>query len=85
MTAITLRNIPAELKAAIERRAEQEGLSFNRTVLRMLEEFVGISASRQPVRHHDLDHLAGTWSRAEADELDAAINEQRTIDPDLWA
>jgi len=34
--------------------------------------------------HHDLDHLAGTWSDEEAAEFDAALAEQRKIDPELW-
>lgn len=33
--------------------------------------------------HHDLDHLAGTWSDEEAAEFDAALAEQRKIDPEL--
>ena len=33
--------------------------------------------------HHDLDHLAGTWSDEEAAEFDAALAEQRKIEPEL--
>lgn len=84
MNAITLRNIPREIQEAIERRARNEGLSFNRTVLRMLEEALGLRRGSSGGLHHDLDHLAGTWSRAEAAEFDAALAEQRRIDPELW-
>ncbi len=84
MHAITLRNIPREIQDAIERRAREEGLSFNRTVLRMLEESLGLHGDRPRVVHHDLDHLAGTWSREEAAEFDAALSEQRQVDPELW-
>lgn len=83
MTAITLRNIPLDLQEAIRRRAGAEGLSYNKTVLRMLEEAAGQRAARRKV-HHDLDHLAGTWSDEEADAFDAALAEQRQIDPELW-
>jgi hypothetical protein len=34
--------------------------------------------------HHDLDHLAGTWSDEEAAAFDAALLEQRRVDPELW-
>ena len=84
MNAITLRNIPREVRDAIERRAREEGLSFNRTVLRMLEESLGLRSERPRVPHQDLDHLAGTWSSEEADEFDAALSEQRRVDPGLW-
>jgi hypothetical protein len=32
--------------------------------------------------HHDLDHLAGAWSANEADEMEKALAEQRTIFPE---
>lgn len=84
MNAITLRNIPREIQEAIQRRAREEGLSFNKTVLRMLEEALGLRRGKSGGLHHDLDHLAGTWSQAEAAEFDATLAEQRRIDPELW-
>jgi hypothetical protein len=86
MKAITLRDLPPELKRAVEERAEREGLSLNRTVIRMLQEATGLgpSGKREVVRHHDLDHLAGTWTKEEADEFDRALAEQRQIDEEMW-
>ena len=49
----------------------------------MLEEALGLTSGPK-MRQHDLDHLAGTWSQEEADEFDAALAEQRRIDPELW-
>jgi plasmid stability protein len=80
MTAITLRNIPPKLQEAIQKRAGMTGLSLNRTVIRILEEALG----QRRELHHDLDHLAGTWSAEEAAAFDAALTEQRRIDPELW-
>ena len=82
MTAITLRNIPRELREAVEQRAKSEGLSLNKTVIRMLEESVGTRQSRN--LHHDLDHLAGTWSKEEAADFEATLADQRRIDAELW-
>jgi hypothetical protein len=39
---------------------------------------------KAPVRYHDLDHLAVTWTKDEAAAFDKLITEQRTIDPELW-
>lgn len=33
--------------------------------------------------HDDLDHLAGNWTDEEAAEFDAALAEQRKIEPEL--
>jgi len=86
MNAITLRNIPMELQEAIRQRASAEGLSLNKTVLRMLEESLGLRqrGGRRRLIHHDLDHLAGTWTEEEADLFDAALADQRQVDPELW-
>ena len=84
MTAITLRNIPLKLQEAIRKRAGKEGLSLNRTVLRMLEEAFGERTTSRVELHHDLDHLAGTWSDQEATDFETALAKQRRIDPELW-
>lgn len=51
---------------------------------RIREERLPISEKAAGQRHHDLDHLAGTWSEEAAAEFDAALAEQRKIDPELW-
>jgi hypothetical protein len=84
MTAITLRKIPSQLQKIIRQRAAQEGLSLNRTVLRMLEEAAGQRTGGDRAAHDDLDHLAGTWSAEEAELFEAALAEQRRVDPELW-
>jgi len=83
VTAITLRNIPKKLQEVIRKRAGAEGLSLNKTVLRMLEEASGQRAQKSAL-HHDLDYLAGKWSREEAAAFEAALVEQRRVDPEHW-
>jgi hypothetical protein len=85
MTAITLRNIPSKLQDVIRRRAGKYGLSLNKTVIRMLEEAAGQRTAPGRELHNDLDHLAGTWSEEEAAAFDAALSEQRRVDPELWS
>jgi len=51
---------------------------------RIREEGLPISEKAAGQYHDDLDHLAGTWSDEEAAEFDAALAEQRKIDPELW-
>ncbi len=36
---------------------------------------------KQATQYHDLDALAGSWTKAEATAFDKALAEQRTIDP----
>ena len=58
---------------------------MNKAVIELLEESAGSKAKKKaPVLYHDLDHLAGTWTKEEAAAFDKLIVEQRTIDPELW-
>ena len=85
MKAITLRNLPPEVARKVQRRAKQKNTSVNKAVIELLEESAGGKGKKKPpVRYHDLDHLAGTWTKEEASAFDKLIAEQRTIDPDLW-
>lgn len=80
--ALTLRDISPKLERAIRERAAKARTSFNRVVLGLLEEHLGLGGGR--VLHHDLDHLAGSWSREEGQAFDKALAAQRRIDPELW-
>ena len=84
---ITLRNLPTEVERAIREKAKKEGLSLNRTVAKLLAEATGRGKTRPKKRvvHHDLDYLAGKWTKEEADEFDAFLKEHRSwIDPKDW-
>ena len=76
----TLRNLPPELVNAIRRRAKEQGSNLNKAVISMLQESLG-EGRRKPIRavHHDLDALAGSWSKEEAATFEAALRDQRAI------
>ena len=85
MKAITLRNLPPEVAKTVQQRAKKKKTSVNKAVIELLEESSGGKAKKKAsARYHDLDHLAGTWTKEEAAAFDKLIAEQRTIDPDLW-
>lgn len=85
MRSITLRNLPRELLRKIQERARADRTSATRAAIRILEESLGLARKPQGrVEHDDLDFLIGAWSRDRADALDAAIRDQRRIDPELW-
>lgn len=85
MKAITVRDIPRGVADELRRRARQKGTSMSRTVVRILEEATGAAPPNpQKAHHHDLDELAGSWSADEAAEFDAALADQRAVDPEMW-
>ena len=84
MNAITVRNLPPAVAKAVKEKARREKLSLNKAIVRLIEETTGAEKGKKKIVHHDLDHLAGTWSEAEYQEFMAALREQREIDPEMW-
>jgi hypothetical protein len=84
MKTITVRNIPPEVAKLIRDRARRKRLSANRAVLDLLLERAGSQTVRPEQLHHDLDELAGAWSRREATEFEKELSAQRTMDGRLW-
>lgn len=85
MKAITLRNLPPELTQIIRRKADERRASINKVVISLLENSVGVRGKKSGMTlYHDLDALAGSWTRQEAAAFNRALTKQRAIDPDLW-
>ncbi|NJL27911.1 MAG: DUF1491 family protein [Thermoanaerobaculia bacterium] len=76
----TLRNVPLDLDQALRRRAEEDHKSLNETAIEALRRAFGLAGKK--VKQRDLSDLVGTW--VSDPEVDAALAEQRKIDPDLW-
>jgi hypothetical protein len=84
VNAITVRKLPPAVAKAVKEKAKKERLSLNKAIIRLLEEATGAEPTRKKTLHHDLDHLAGTWSEAEYRQFMEALREQRQIDPEMW-
>ncbi len=86
MKQITLRDIPGDISKVIEKKAKKEQLSLNRAIISLLEKAAGVSSTKTSENklYHDLDHLAGSWSKKEADSFEKNLQGQRTIDKELW-
>ena len=86
MKQMTIRGIPAEVQKAVKREAERKGLSLNRAFISVLERAVGGESreKKKKVLHHDLDHLAGLWSREESAAFEQNLRAQRKVDEELW-
>ena len=79
---LTLRHPPVEIARAIRERAKMKRMSLNKAAIELLLESMPGQTAR--TLHHDLDRLAGCWSKSEADGFDKAMGLQRSIDRELW-
>ena len=84
MKAITLRNIPPKVQKGIRERARRKRISANRAVIELLEERLEVPRRGEDGLYHDLDHLFGTMSAEEADELQRFVMEQREFDKQFF-
>ncbi len=79
-TQYTLRKVPPHVDRELRKKATQERRSLNEVALQALER--GLNLTDQPLRHHDMDDLVGTW--VEDPEFDQAMAQMDQIDPELW-
>ena len=76
----TIRNIPKALDQALRKKAKTERRSLNEMIIEAIRQMLQLS--NEPIKHHDLDFLIGSW--VEDPEFDKAIEAQDQIDPEMW-
>ena len=86
MKALTIRGVEAEVAEKLKLTAAKQGKSVNQVILDIIKEGLGLKKEKKYSREYDdLDDLFGRWSEGEFQEIQAKINRERTIDPELWS
>lgn len=76
----TVRDVPDHVDRALRRKAGEEQKSLNQLLRDALAKEAG--GATEPVLHHDLDAIAGTWD--DDPEFDRAVAEQDRVDEAAW-
>ena len=84
MGSLLIRGLSDATVRKLKVLAAKAGLSVNRYLVSKIEQETGGGTKRRQV-HHDLDHLLGTMSKRDYDALEESVEEQRSIDPELWS
>jgi hypothetical protein len=87
MTQLTIRGFDEQLEKEIRRLAERESLSLNQAVLELLRRGAGLADQPAPPADRigdSLDHLAGSWSAADARAMAEVERSFEQIDSELW-
>ena len=86
MNQITVRGIDVELSACLRRLAKREGLSLNQAALRLLRRGAGLAEGpdQGDTVGDSFDRLIGSWTQADSDEMEAALEEFETVDETAW-
>jgi hypothetical protein len=77
---LTVRNLPDEVAAALDREKRRRGTSLNQTVIDLLRLSLGVAGTRS----NGLGRLAGTWTEAEHEEFLSSVQGFEEIDQELW-
>jgi hypothetical protein len=84
MKTITIRGIEPGLDRVIKSRAKQNNLSVNQWILQALKKVTGMGKELVFKKYHDLDALAGGWSKDEAKAFQKNTQIFEKIDKDVW-
>ena len=84
-TSITIHNIDESTVSWIHNEAQRQGVNDETIVLSLIHQAVRqeTDISKLP-EYHDLDHLAGTWTKEETEEFLENIADFEHIDSNLW-
>ena len=86
MNQLTVTGFDDELADRLRQFAKGEGISLNQAALKLLRKGTGLTngTGDADTVGSSLDHLIGTWTAVEADEMDAALEEFEGIDESVW-
>lgn len=85
MKTITVRGIDPDVAEKLKKTAAKEKKSLNQLLLDLIEIRVGTKKEKKFTREFDdLDSLFGRWSQQEFQSIQEKIDQERTIDMDLW-
>ena len=80
MKALTIRNVPDDVAAALDEERRLKGASLNQTVIDLLRQALGVGRTRS----NGLAELAGQWSIEEFEAFERATEAFSEIDPEMW-
>lgn len=85
MKQLTVRGLVDELVRAIRRLANRDETSLNRVAVKLMRRGEGLDdRPAADTVGSSLDHLIGTWSDAEADEIERTLRHFKTVDEAMW-
>ena len=77
---LTVQGLDEEMRDHLLQLATRERISLNEAALRLMRSGAGLR-DRGPIGK-SLDHLAGSWTRAEAEAFDKELEVFETLDKD---
>ncbi|PKL39407.1 MAG: antitoxin [Candidatus Riflebacteria bacterium HGW-Riflebacteria-1] len=84
MKTITIRGIDDKLDQIIKTFAKDSQMSVNQWLLQALKKVTGLDKQRPMPEYHDLDSLAGGWTKEEFEKFESSNQIFEVIDEEIW-
>lgn len=84
MKTVTIRGIDENLDKMIKSMASKAGMSINQWLILALKKVTCLDGKKVFDEHHDLDSLAGGWTKEELLQFTKDTSIFETIDEDIW-
>jgi plasmid stability protein len=84
MKILTIEGIDPSLEQSIKIRAARQHQSVSQWIVTALRQVLETEQESDNGTYHDLDHLAGGWSKEETEEFLQNIEIFEKIDESIW-
>jgi hypothetical protein len=81
---LSLRIADDDLARRLEQESRRRRVSINGLIVEAIRGYFGLAVHGATGVHHDLDHLAGTWSEHDEQEFAEATRGFSTVDREMW-
>ena len=84
MKSFTIHGVEKPLTDLIKAKAESEGLSINKTIKKILEEYLGVKPQPERKNLRDFKMFCGLWTKDDLNEFENKTSDLREIDDADW-
>ena len=84
MKSLTIHGVEKPLADLIRAKAKSEGLSINKTIKKLLEEYLGVKPQPDRKNLSDFEGFCGLWTKNDLDEFEKKTSDLREIDDADW-
>jgi len=84
MKSITIHNLDTTLDSMIRKTARREGLSLNKTIIKMLEKAFGLCRNKKSNNIDEYKDLSGVWNEKDFETFEKNVSDFEKTDQSDW-
>jgi len=84
MKSITIHNLDTTLDSLIRKTARREGLSLNKTIIKMLEKAFGLCRTKKNNNIEEYKDLSGVWNDKDFESFEKNVSDFEKTDQGDW-